>query len=241
MRVRIMILLVTVLSCLAGCGSNDIVVKKQMEMETRIEQLAQANAAANARLTTLTTEVKELQGQLKATSADLDSVKPGIAEIKASLDSANEKISELKNPKASKIEVVNRDTAAAEGDTAHQDAYMKAFGLFSANNYNGAIDAFEAFMKAYPDSEYVGNALYWVGECYYTQHNYNEALDAFSRVISSFPNGNKVPDAMLKVGFTLISMNEPVKAKEELQSLVEKYPKSQAAAKARERLLRLSK
>ncbi|WP_243370586.1 tol-pal system protein YbgF [Geotalea sp. SG265] len=226
---------------LAGCGSNDLVVKKQMEMEAKLEQLAQANASANTRLTTLTTEVKELQNRLTATAADMDAMKPGMAELKASIESIDAMVTDLNRPKTSKIEVVNREAAAAEGNPAHQDAYVKAFGLFSANNYNAAIDAFEAFMKAYPDSEYVGNAMYWVGECYYTQHNYNEALEAFSKVTTTFPNGNKVPDAMLKIGYTLMGMNEPAKAKESLQALVEKYPKSQAAAKAREKLVRLSK
>ncbi|GAB7026958.1 tol-pal system protein YbgF [Geotalea toluenoxydans] len=241
MRVWIMIVVVVFFALLAGCGSNDLVVRKQMEMEARVEQLAQANVSANTRLATLATEVKELQSRLNASAADIDAMKPGIAELKASLESIHEKVAELNNPKVSKIEVVNREPSAAEGNSAHQDAYVKAFGLFSANNYNAAIDAFEAFMKAYPDSEYVGNAMYWVGECYYTQHNYNEALESFSKVISTFPDGNKVPDAMLKVGYTLISMNEPAKAKESLQALVDKFPKSQAAAKAREKLVRLSK
>lgn len=231
------------ISLLAGCAGNDMVVKKQMEMEARIEQLAQANVAANARLTTLTDEVKELQGQLKSASSDLEVIKPNVAGFKVSVETLQEQMAALNNPPTPtpKIEVVNRDAAPVDNDSAHQDTYMKAFGLFSANNYNAAIDAFEAFIQAYPQSEYVGNALYWVGECYYTQHDYNQALDAFSKVITTFPDGNKAPDAMLKIGYTLISINEVAKARESLQSLVDKYPKTQAAAKAREKLARLSK
>ncbi len=224
----------------AGCGGNDLVVKKQMEMEARLEQLAQANAAANARLTDLTNDIHTLQIQLSATSSDVEALKPSYKEFKSSIDLIFQKLATPSLPaETPKIEVVNKESAPVDKDSAPQDAYIKAFGLFSADNYSGAIESFEVFIKTYPDSEYAGNALYWVGECYYTQQDYNKALASFSKVITDYPKGNKVPDAMLKVGYSLISMNEPAKARSELQSLVAKYPKSQAATKAKERLGRL--
>jgi TolA-binding protein len=71
-----------------------------------------------------------------------------------------------------------------------------------------------------------------------TQRKYSEAITAFNRVITLYPKGSKIPDAMLKIGFSYISMNEPAKAKSALQALVDKYPNSPAAVKARERLNR---
>lgn len=211
-------------------------------MEARMEQLAQANLAANSRLTTLTDEVKELQGRLKSSTADLDAFKTNIAEFKNSMELIDDKLAMLNHPTStSKIEVVNKEASPTDTHSADQDAYMQAFGMFSTNNYSGAIDAFELFIKTFPESDNVANALYWLGECHYAQHNYNEAMEVFSKVITTFPSGNKVPDAMLMTGYTLLSMSEPAKAKESLQSLMEKYPNSQAAAKARERLARLSK
>jgi len=226
-------------SLAVGCGNNDLVVKKQAEMEARLEQLAQANVATNAHLTDLTNDIRTLQIQLSATSADVDALKPSYKEFKASIELIYQKLAPPPPAETAKIEVVNKEAAPSDNDSAPQDAYIKAFGLFSANNYSGAIEAFEAFVKSYPDSEYAGNAVYWVGECYYTQHNYSKALESFSKVVVDYPKGNKVPDAMLKIGYSLISMNEPLKARAELQSLVGKYPKSPAAAKARERLGRL--
>jgi TolA-binding protein len=43
---------------------------------------------------------------------------------------------------------------------------------------------------------------------------------------------------MLKIGYSYISMNDPARAKAELQTLIDKYPNSPAAVKARERLNR---
>jgi tol-pal system protein YbgF len=245
----------------AGCISNDVVVRKQMEIEARLEQLAQANVAANARMTELSTENTELRKQIKGVSADMEALRPSYNEFKASFEVIYQKLAEINRLQAAsqtvgtsqggvaaaspsgenvaKIEVVNKEAAPADKESAPQDAYMHAFGFFSANNYAGAIEAFRAFVKNYPASEYAGNALYWMGECYYTQKDYAKAMESFSSVVSNYPKGNKVPDAMLKIGYSLISMNEIAKAKAALQSLVEKYPKSQASVKARERLGRL--
>jgi tol-pal system protein YbgF len=225
----------------AGCGRNDLIVKKQMEMDARLEQLAQGNVAANARITDLANEISDLQRRVKAASADIEAMKPSHDEFKASIDSIRQKLAALTPPAAStpKIELVNREAAPSDRDAVIQDSYMKAFGLFSANRYGEAIEAFEAFVTAHPTSEYAGNAMYWVGECYYSQHNYSRALESFSKMVATYPKGNKVPDAMLKIGYSFVSMNEPEKARAALQSLLIKYPKSQAAAKARERLGRL--
>ena len=242
----------------AGCVSNDVVVRKQMEMEARLEQLAQGNVAANARMTELAGDLNVLRQQVKDANAELSALRPSHNEVKASLEDVQLRLTEMSKtqgqlqaqfavttptPAAAattpKIEVVNKEAPAADKEAAPQDAYMRAFGLFSANNYSAAIEAFGAFVKDYPASEYAGNALYWTGECHYTQKNYAKALESFNKVVSEYPKGHKVPDALLKVGFSFINMNEPAKAKTALQSLVEKYPKSPAAAKAREKLSHL--
>jgi len=181
--------------------------------------------------------LQELQGQLAANTRDLEELKPGFHELKSSLSGAAQR-SDMKPVLAadSKIVVVGKGDVPGDGASAEQDAYMKAFGLFSSNNYDGAVAAFEAFIKAHPASEYAGNAQYWIGECYYTQRDYKRSLEAFNKVIENYPHGKKVPDALLKVAYSLISLDDHQKARTVLEMLVEKYPKSPAAAKARERL-----
>ncbi len=222
----------------AGCSNNDLVLKKQTEMEARLEQLVQANSGINVRLAELTNEVKGLQDQVKGDSAELGELKSSHRELKSALEETSQPLG--KEPKSAppKIVVVNKGGVAGEGVSAEQDAYLKAFGLFSVNDYKGAIDSFQSFIKAYPGSEYAGNAQYWIGECYYTQREFTHAIEAFTKVVEAYPNGKKVPDAMLKVGYSHISMNQRDEARGALEALVEKFPKSPAAVKARERLSR---
>jgi tol-pal system protein YbgF len=169
----------------------------------------------------------------------MEELKPGFRELKASVEGMSRRGEAHPSPSASsRIVVVNKGASPGESAPAEQDAYMKAFGLFSSNNYGGAIEAFEAFISAYPGSEYAGNAQYWIGECYYTQRDYLRALDAFNKVIANYPRGNKAADALLKIGYSQISLNERDKARTTLETVVEKYPRTPAAAKARERLNR---
>jgi TolA-binding protein len=58
-------------------------------------------------------------------------------------------------------------------------------------------------------------------------------------VIENYPKSGKAPDAMLNIASSQIEMAEVAAAKTTLQSLVTKYPNSDAADKARRRLANL--
>ena len=63
-----------------------------------------------------------------------------------------------------------------------------------------AAQAFTAFLRRYPDSQYAGNAQYWLGEVYLVQSDLESAGRAFAQVISRYPDHRKESDAMYKLG-----------------------------------------
>jgi tol-pal system protein YbgF len=233
---------------LAACGSIDVIAKKQMETDARLEQLLLKTSTQSTQLADLSREMQAIKDQVAAQDKTVSSLKTGQESLKSSLDGiAREAVAPPSVPPTAqpqaKIEVVNvdpaRDSAKPDRASAQQEAYMKAFGIFSANRLGEAISAFTEFIATYPDSEFAGNAQYWIGECHYTQKEFHKSLAAFSRVLEKYPQGKKVPDAMLKVAFSQLSLNYQAAAKTTLQKLIDTYPKSPAAAKARERLIRL--
>ncbi len=225
---------------LSGCATQDAVLRKQAELESRLESLALANNTTSQKLTVLTNEVRDLQDQRKAETASLRELRDSVINLKAL---TRDLIARKSYPQTAdgpqKIELINKDEAgvSSQATDVRSEAYMKAFGLYSTDKYEEAIEAFTAFIKAYPDSEYAANAQYWIGECFYSRSNLPKALDAFNRVITDYPRGNKVPDAMLKVGYTLFAMKQTEKGAEVLESLISKYPDSPAAVKAKDKLL----
>ena len=108
---------------ISGCSTTDVITKKQMETDSRLEQIVQGNAATNSRLAELTYEMNELRNQVKANSADLEELKPALREMKNSLEPIPPKKDiERISGAVSRIEVVNKEPASGDKDGVAQNA-----------------------------------------------------------------------------------------------------------------------
>ncbi len=97
---------------------------------------------------------------------------------------------------------------------------------------------FREFVAVYPDHKLAGNAQYWIGECLYSQRRFAEAAEEFAKVETDYPASHKIPAALLKKGLSLEELKRMPEAQAVLQQLVERYGKSEEAAKAKEKLER---
>lgn len=124
-----------------------------------------------------------------------------------------------------------------------QTAYDKANRLLISpdRRYPEAIQAFQAFLKKYPNSRLAGNAQYWLAEAYYVSQKNTEALLEFSKVMQLYPTSRKVPGAMLKTGYLHHSAGRIAEARGMLNKIISRYPKSSEAALAKQRLTRIQK
>lgn len=228
---------VALLMLLAGCASNDVMLKRQTETETRLEHLFQLAGIYEARLneisgTLATMQEKESQ-QVKFTQDLADTVK----ELKESDKVLKAKLENYSLVATPKVELVNPEPPQKGKESGPPQKYLKAFGLYSANNFKDAIQAFELFIKEQPASDFVPNAQYWIGECYYSSSNLPKALESFQTVVDRWPAHPKASDALLKIGYSYTSLKQQGKARESFERLIRSYPGSPATEKARERLM----
>ena len=222
---------------LTGCASNDLMLKRQSESEAKVEHLIQSGKKTELRLNELSGQIQTRDEQAKSTASQITQFQETIRELRAAQDELKARFILLAQQTATpKIEVVNQEPAPKGKDSGPPAEYVKAFGLYSTNNFAGAIAAFEAFMKNSPQSDYAANALYWIGECHYSLSDLPRAKEVFFRVAGTYPNSPKAPDALLKLGYTLSAQKEKEKAQAIFESLIKSYPSSPAATKARERL-----
>jgi tol-pal system protein YbgF len=128
--------------------------------------------------------------------------------------------------------------AAAPG--GEQGSYDAAFSALKGSDYPRAIAGFRNFVSTYPASPLASNAQYWLGEAYYVNRDYPNAISAFQRVISDWPDSRKAPDALVKVGFTQAALGKMAEARDTLENVQKRYPGSEAAALATDRLKRMS-
>lgn len=117
--------------------------------------------------------------------------------------------------------------------------YEAALGHFRVSRFKEAQAAFENFAVSHAKSSLLPNAHYWLGSSLYQQKQYLKAATAFSLVATTWPNDPKAPDALLAQANALSETKDAKDAGaaiKVLETLLDKYPASPAAATARTRL-----
>ena len=137
------------------------------------------------------------------------------------------------------IESPGATLPAAPGAGGEQGAYDAAFNALKGGDYPKAIAGFKGFVSSYPQSALASNAQYWLGEAYYVTRDYSNAITAFQAVTAQWPDSRKAPDALVKIGFTQAALGRNGDAKVTLESVLQRYPGTEAAQLATERLKRL--
>jgi tol-pal system protein YbgF len=119
---------------------------------------------------------------------------------------------------------------------APRELYSQAYADFARGNYDLAIQGFTEYIRNYPDTDFTDNAQYWIGECYYGKKQYEDAVEAWNTLFKDYPSSDKIPDGRVKKGMALERLGRRSQALVEYRYVVDRYPSSQAARIARERL-----
>lgn len=119
------------------------------------------------------------------------------------------------------------------------DLFNRAYADFSKGNYTMAVDGFEEYASRYPQSEQADNALYWVGECFYSQGLFDRAVEAFDRLLGQYPGSERKPSADLKKGLAYLEDNRIAQAIVQLRHVVDAYPSTDESRIARDKLTSL--
>jgi tol-pal system protein YbgF len=138
----------------------------------------------------------------------------------------------VRKPEASDLGAPVKAEANADNPEASR-AYNDAFRKFEAGTYPDAIAAFEAFAINFHEHPYADNAVFWVGESYFQMKDYARSAAQFERVARQFPGGNKVPDALLRAADCYLRLDRPKDAMQVFERVIDTYPQSVAAGKAR--------
>lgn len=129
-----------------------------------------------------------------------------------------------------------RDSSEPRSHRELLELYQESLTEYRAGNYATALRGFTEFLEAGPRSNWIDNALYWIGECHYGLGEYSSSVRYFQRIIDELPNADKVPDAMLKMSLAFERMGNQERSYNLLKELVEKYPRSNPGRLGLERM-----
>jgi tol-pal system protein YbgF len=135
------------------------------------------------------------------------------------------------------------------------ELYQTAYLDFTRGNYDLAIAAFQEFIRLHPTSELAEKAQFWIGESHFSlarghqnrgerdqaRQRLEQAVQEFQKLVVTHPRGERVPTALYKEALALAELGRRQLAEARLQFLLDQFPSTEEAAKAKDELARLRK
>jgi len=199
--------------------------KMSADIQATIDSAKSEMQALNGKLDDTANAVKKPAEELARYREDADrriiALEERILKQQTSLDSLSKRMAEM--AKAKKEDTVSAPDAL----------YLIGLDSLKAGNVVAAREQFTKFLDQNPTHDLAVNAHYWIGETYYSEKNYESAILSYQEVIKNYPGKEKVVAAMLKQAMAFNAIKDPKSAKFVLKKLIEGFPKSEEAKKAK--------
>ncbi len=128
---------------------------------------------------------------------------------------------------------------AEDGDDPALDLLGRALQAAQEEKYRQAGSTLNEFLRTYPDHPRVGDARNLLGDCLYAMGRYKEAISEYEEFIRVAPDHPSVPRAMYRQGMAFVELgtdSDLDAARVFLDDLIEKYPDSPEAERARRKI-----
>ncbi len=237
-------------------------VEQQRSLEAERQAVRERVASVDQKLREVQAKIDELNQAAKRSGADLgvtlSRLQDDFSKVKGDLEVAQHRLGELDKA----LGAVRSDTdarfTALKGQGA-MDAYearqkiaalpkpddrAAVFALAQQQEEKGekgiAREIYEEYQRKWPSDPKSAEAGFRVGDLLFGMKRYRDALLSYGRVAEDFPRSDRAPAAMLGAAESMTRLEMKDDAVSVLRQLVEKYPKSEAATKAKARLAELA-
>ena len=211
-------------------------------VETNTDAVNKATAAVNTLQTTLQKQQGDSAGRVDQLSGQIQSLNDTLDELKARLAKVSKQLEDMQSSQQSLAaqQATTQAQAQAQASAPPPDVlYNNALRDYNGDKNDLAVQEFSDYIKFYPNTDLAGNSYFYLGEIQFRQGNYQQAALSYDQVLQNFPTGNKSASAQLKKGFSLIELGKQDDGVAELRRVIQRYPRSNEALQARERLRKL--
>ncbi|MEK9825694.1 MAG: tol-pal system protein YbgF [Methylotenera sp.] len=198
-----------------------------VEMQTQVDALKQ--------------EIARLNGDLELARHNLDLAQQRQKDLYTDTDTRLRKLESTPAAAApaaatEAAAAANVDKAAAEKESEEQKLLQQAHGFSKDAKHKEAFAAYDKFLKDYPNSTLVPDAMYGLGYSQFALKNYKSSIATQQKLLDAHPDSAKAPDAMLNMANSQIQLRQVTNAKKTLRELIKKYPDSGVTPTAQKRL-----
>jgi len=188
-----------------------------LDMQNEIELLVQ--------------EVAQLRGRLEVANHALETAEQRQKDLYADTDARIRRLEGGESTEAG----VEQPTEPMD-ETEEAKAYKVAYDFSQEAKHKEAFAAFDAFLKEYPDSKLVPDALYGLGYSQFALRSYKSSIVSQEKLLGSYPDNAKVPNAMYSIANSQIQLGQVENAKKMLRDLIAKHPDAGVIPNAKKRL-----
>lgn len=210
-------------NALEGIAKNGLV-----EMQTQVEALKQ--------------EIARLNGDLELARHNLDLAQQRQKDLYTDTDTRLRKLESSPvtaappAADAAAVAAVAAEKAAAERESEEKKLLQQAHDFSRDAKHKDAFAAYDKFLKDYPNSTLVPDALYGLGYSQFALKSYKSSIATQQKLLDAHPDSAKAPDAMLNMANSQIQLGQVTNAKKTLRELIKKYPDSTVMPTAQKRL-----
>jgi tol-pal system protein YbgF len=194
------------------------------------QQLRRSLLDLQAQIETLRSEQSQLRGDRDLAMRELAETQRRIKDMAQSLEERLRPLEPL---------TVSLDGIEFQAQPAEKREFDAALARFRAGEFAPSAAALAEFIRRNPQSGYIPSALFWLGNAQYATRDYKEAIQNFRTLATAAPNYPRLADALLSMANCQIELKDVKAGRKTLEDLSKKYPQSEAAEAARERLARL--
>ncbi len=223
-------------------SSKEEVARLNESLSRQSGVLLRSNADLGAKFDELTRELQTLAGKLEDANRRLTQLSQQIAEAQARMPSSGIPAptpagADAKPPAAGAL--VTPVPVPSKGPSP-ADVYSQATADYQRGQFELSRQGFQEYADTWPKTDVSDDALYWVGECWLAEKKPKEAIAAFDRLFKLYPDSGKAAIASLKKALAHLDLGEKGQAIAKLQEVVHKYPGTDEAKSARQRLKSLA-
>jgi TolA-binding protein len=196
-------------------------------------------------------ELKGVSGPVLGMNTRLDSITGDVQALRTSVEDLNTRISKLSTQMTDlnnsfKLLDARPAPPGSEGSSAMTSGsttpppglsasqlYDSALRDLTGGNLDLAMQGFTEYLRYFDATDRAPNAQFYVGQIHYNRGEYDNAIKAFDAVLDRGEN-NKTADATYMKGMSLLKSGRRTEAGKEFLNVIQKYPKSEVAPKARD-------
>ncbi|MGA9353691.1 MAG: tetratricopeptide repeat protein [Terriglobales bacterium] len=216
------------------------VMKSMMEQNSVVANKVSAaidnlQSSINKQQTDRAAQVDQISGQIQALNDTMDELKVRLAKLSKQFEDMQAAQQSMAAQQTEAQQKAQQMAAAPPPDVLYNNALRD----YNGGNNDLATQEFNDYVKYYPDTDLAGNADFYLAEIEFKAGDYQKAVTNYDLVVQNFPGGNKAAAAQLKKGFALIELGKKDEGEQELKRVIQRYPKTNEALQARDRLRKL--